>query len=77
MSSSFLWLANTNRFNFTITDWAYKLDFIIFCSPWNHQKTSDFLKISGGMAVNLLFSQVRLILDVKFRGDPLLHSPSK
>ena len=41
---------------------------INFHSPWNHQKTYDFLMISGEREVNL-FAKIHLILEAKSEDD--------
>ena len=46
-------------------------ELIKFYSPWNHQITIDFLKISGGKKINY-FSQIESIMEVHF-GDNLLQ----
>ena len=46
-------------------------ELIKFYSPWNHQITIDFLKISGGKKINY-FSQTESIMEVHF-GDNLLQ----
>ena len=44
---------------------------IKFYSPWNHQITIDFLKISGRKKINY-FAQIESIMEVHF-GDSLLQ----
>ena len=46
-------------------------ELIKFYSPWNHQITIDFLKISGGKKINY-FAQIESIMEVHF-GDSLLQ----
>ena len=41
-----------------------------FCSPWKHQKTIDFLMVSGGIEVDK-FAQIYLILEAKFDEESL------
>ena len=43
---------------------------INICSPWNHQKTIDFLMISRRIEVHW-FAWIRLILEDKFGDNPL------
>ena len=46
-------------------------ELIKFYSPWNHQITIDFLKISGGKKINY-FAQIESIMEVHF-SDNLLQ----
>ena len=48
----------------------YLCQLINICSPWNHQKTIDFLMISRRIEV-YWFAWIRLILEDKFGDNPL------